>query len=104
MFLILADKFLDESITKWNYWILVCAIVMVIPITFFKDLEEMALLNLLGASATVMVMMTIIFFGFYTTDGKTQGNHSFIEVEGLATAFAAIVVSFGGHANMPSIE
>jgi len=106
---------------KWTTrWTLVSAGIVMIPVVCLRSIGEIAPLAAFGMTASMICVLEVVIFAFLlkpvtsetqdkfnlplpnTFDGTT--SYKVFDVELFPTAFAAITLSFGGHAVFPSIE
>lgn len=115
----------DESATWTKRWTIISAVIVAIPVISFKTIGEIAPLAAFGLSASVLCVLEIVAFCIVIgqmdraqaenydlpipEDWNHTGMHDTVSYEifsggGFASAFAAITLSFGGHAVFPTIE
>eukprot|EP00939_MAST-03C_sp_MAST-3C-sp1_P003315 g3315.t1 len=117
----------DNGRSRWQvYFTCMSAGLVLIPVLSLKHLGETAPLAAFGLAASMMVVFEVVAYAFvlgrvdrqvaldydlplpdnynqtHPGDGRVQ-YHTF-EISGFVSAFAAITLSFGGHAVFPSIE
>ena len=96
-------------------WTGVAAAACYLPAVGCRTLSEAHGLAVLGLVATAATVGVVVFYAFHLhpvevgddlplPDGFDGVTHTLFDAAGLAPAFAAIALSFGGHANFPSIE
>ena len=107
-------------------WTLITAVIVAIPVTLIPNMSEMHALAAFGLFCTLLCVIEIVVFAilfkplkqetvnkynlptpeyFNSThlNGETV-SHSYFNIREFPTSFAAITLSFGGHAVFPSIE
>ena len=107
----------DDSINWTTMWTLVAAVIVWVPVVIYRTLGENKILSLLGAGATVIAVIVVLIFSIYlnplTEENAnmdddsyifTPPTHKILDLKLLPSAFSAIVLSFGGAANFPTIE
>lgn len=115
-----------EDASEWQTrWTLVTAGIVAIPVTLIPNMSEMHSLAAFGLLCTILCVVEIVVFSFlfkqikqetldqYNLPAPTNFNsthfgksvsHSYFNINEFPTSFAAITLSFGGHAVFPSIE
>eukprot|EP00943_MAST-04B_sp_MAST-4B-sp1_P002120 g2120.t1 len=115
-----------EDASEWQTrWTLITAGIVAVPVTLIPNMSEMHSLALFGLLCTVLCVIEIVVFAFlfkpiqqqtviqYNLPVPTNFNsthfgksvsHSYFNINEFPTSFAAITLSFGGHAVFPSIE
>ncbi|KAF8947382.1 hypothetical protein BGZ47_009350 [Haplosporangium gracile] len=109
MFLILAGTgfktviALDISVKTW-IWI--CATIVAIPFVLIKTMKEAAITSVLGALATVVLVIVAVRGSIIDLDNPVYAdvNHSFVIFSHLPTAVASISMCFGGNAIYIHVE
>ncbi|GMI06379.1 hypothetical protein TrLO_g3728 [Triparma laevis f. longispina] len=107
----------DPSVDWTSVWTLVAGAFVLFPVVYYRTLGEYHVLSLLGALSTVLAVVVVVFFAIYlnpiTADDANMDDdtyvfspptHKLLDVTLMPSAFSAIVLSFGGAANFPTIE
>ena len=112
---------------KWTQlWTLISGCVVLVPVLSFRTLKEIAPITAFGMASSAVCVIVVITFSFLlypltpnTTavvnltgtnctldapDNCPYNHHTVINWTLFPSAFAAITLSFGGHAVFPSIE
>tara|TARA_B110000971_G_C19791720_1_gene400106 strand:+ start:28 stop:732 length:705 start_codon:yes stop_codon:yes gene_type:complete len=106
---ILSNVFDFESISDgagWTtIWTVVSAVLVLVPVLVYRTLSENKVLTVLGALAVVICVLVVVIFSVRTvSDSDPLPSHKIFSPILLPSAFSAIVLSFGGAANFPTIE
>ena len=109
----------DEAAWTQN-WTVVATAVMLVPMLLLRSIGEIAPLSALGMSASATTVVVVVACSLllapigaasdvpldpaFAASNATSVTHQAYVVATLPSAFAAITLSFGGHAVFPSIE
>ncbi|KAF9156362.1 hypothetical protein BG015_005806 [Linnemannia schmuckeri] len=109
MFLILAGTGLKAVSTldiSVKMWIWICATIVAIPFVLIKTMKEAAITSVLGALATVVLVIVAVRGSIVDLDNPVYAdvNHSFVIFSHLPTAIASISMCFGGNAIYIHVE
>jgi vesicular inhibitory amino acid transporter len=108
----------DDDAYDWTkIWTVASAVLVLLPCLYYRQMGENKLLAFLGAASTVVVVIIVVAFAIILSPLKAENSnhdddefvfaapsHKLLDLKLLPTAFSAIVLSFGGAANFPSIE
>ncbi|KAI8616794.1 transmembrane amino acid transporter protein-domain-containing protein [Chytriomyces sp. MP71] len=86
-------------------WMLLSALLVLVPFLIFKTLKEIAILSAFGVFATVVVIGTVVFYSIHDLPlnaGKV--THKFIDMSQFASALGSISFSFSGNFIYPEVE
>lgn len=109
MFLILAGTGLESVIAldiSAKAWIWICATIVAIPFVLIKTMKEAAITSVLGALATVVLVVVAVRGSILDLDNPVYAdvNHSLVNFSHLPTAVASISMCFGGNAIYVHVE
>ena len=113
LFLILAAGFLKDIFPAHRgptvaQWVWICAAIGAVPVLVFKTLKEIVITSVLGVLSVVGVVVSVIIVSSvasaHSSSAVEEPTHDFLNWSLFPSAFAATVVSFGGHAVFPTIE
>lgn len=109
MFLILAGTGLESVIAldiSAKAWIWICATIVAIPFVLIKTMKEAAITSVLGALATVVLVVVAVRGSVLDLDNPVYANvsHSLVNFSHLPTAVASISMCFGGNAIYVHVE
>ncbi|KAK3272425.1 hypothetical protein CYMTET_19279 [Cymbomonas tetramitiformis] len=108
LFLILAAGFMEELMGKLptSTYVLICGAIVSPVVMFSPNYKEMAFLSFLGVSASMCVVVVVVVIGsMQHIQGEIEDRHHDLFLsKTFASSFAAITLSFGGHANFPTVE
>ena len=116
----------DDAKTWQTRWTLISAALVAVPVVLIPNMGEIAPLAAFGLFCTFACVIEIVVFALVfqpikmetahrynlpvpphfnsTHFGDKPVTHSYFNIEEFPTSFAAITLSFGGHAVFPSIE
>merc|ERR1711971_102739 len=117
LFLILAAKFLLEGIggggegifptqigsdaLVWTRnWTLIAGCIVSIPVVCLRSFKELPMLTALGVTATLVCVVSVVICAILAYPAGTESPLPLSLPDGFT---AVIALSFGGHANFPSI-
>ncbi|OAQ30303.1 hypothetical protein K457DRAFT_145557 [Linnemannia elongata AG-77] len=109
MFLILAGTGLKPMFTldiSARSWIWICAIIVAVPFVLIKTMKEAAITSVLGALATVVLVVVAVRGSILDLDNPVYAdvNHSLVIFSHLPTAVASISICFGGNVIYVHVE
>ncbi|KAG0075170.1 hypothetical protein BGZ90_010145 [Linnemannia elongata] len=109
MFLILAGTGLKPMFSldiSARSWIWICAIIVAVPFVLIKTMKEAAITSVLGALATVVLVVVAVRGSILDLDNPVYAdvNHSLVIFSHLPTAVASISICFGGNVIYVHVE
>jgi len=109
----------SNKIVWTRNWTLIAGAIVAVPVVGLRSFKELPMLTALGVCATVVCVVSVVVCAVLAypagTDSPlpldlpdgfnaTRVSHKAIDWNLMPSAFSAIALSFGGHANFPSIE
>ncbi|KAJ3104819.1 hypothetical protein HK100_003999 [Physocladia obscura] len=86
-------------------WIILSAVLVMIPFLLFKTLKEIAIFSAFGVFATFIVIGTVVFYSIHDLPlnaGKV--THKFFDGSQVASALGSISFSYAGNYIYPEVE
>ncbi|KAF9434269.1 hypothetical protein BGZ76_008302 [Entomortierella beljakovae] len=88
-------------------WIVIAAVVMVVPIIITKTMREVAFLSIFGALSTAVVVFIVVIASIINSDEAHERydiNHDIVIPRHLPLALATFAFSYGGNVIFPHVE
>ncbi|KAJ3025793.1 UNVERIFIED_CONTAM: hypothetical protein HDU68_006669 [Siphonaria sp. JEL0065] len=93
------------GIFSMKIWIVLSALLVLIPFVMFKTLKEIAVFSAFGVFATLVVIATVIFYSIHDlplNSGKV--THKYVDLSQFASALGSISFSYAGNYIYPEVE
>ncbi|KAJ3201735.1 hypothetical protein HDU82_007899 [Entophlyctis luteolus] len=93
------------SMKIWHVPMVLSAVLVLIPFLAFKTLKEIAILSAFGVFATVLVIVTVVFYAFHDLSANSGTvSHKVVDFTQFASALGSVSFSYSGNFIYPEVE
>ncbi|KAJ3379508.1 hypothetical protein HDU84_006611 [Entophlyctis sp. JEL0112] len=86
------------SMKIWHVPMVLSAVLVLIPFLAFKTLKEIAILSAFGVFATVLVIVTVVFYAFHDLSANSGTvSHKVVDFTQFASALGSVSFSYSGN-------
>ena len=84
-------------------WIAVAG-ALVLPMSYFKTMHELAIMSLFGVLTSVITVIVTVIESLTAPESTQNHNYGDISFEGCLNGIATVIFAYGGHVVFPAVQ